>query len=134
MQDNVLTLAVDEENDGVDPVNHVYTRFTPFQNRTVYIHSAHELDAREELTLYRTFPKQNGNFKGTAKCSAKFTSDQAVDGVDGVATLTSPIIAEVSFSIPVGVDEATQMIARQRLISLLDDDDIMGSLMNQLDI
>jgi hypothetical protein len=131
MQDNVLTLAVDELND-TNTVDHVFTRFEEYQNRSIYISADHELTARDILGLYRTFPKQNGNFKGTGKCSMKFTCDKSVEGVDGVASLTSPIIAEVSFSVPVGATVADQMIARQKLIALLDDDAIMVDLMNQL--
>lgn len=131
MQDNVLTLAVDELNTDVT-TNHVFTRFEEYQNRSIYIGENHQLSARDQLTLYRTFPKVNGNFKGTAKCAAKFSQELSVEGVDGTASLTSPIIAEVSFSVPVGVTEAEQMIARQRLIALLDDDSVMVALMNQL--
>jgi hypothetical protein len=90
------------------------------------------LDARDSLTLYRTFQKVNGNFKGTAKSAFKFTWDRSVTGVDGVAALTAPIISEVSFSVPVGVTEADMLICRQRQIALLDDDTIMTALMNQL--
>jgi hypothetical protein len=131
MQDNVLTLAVDELNNA-STVDHVYNRFEEYTNRSVYTEDGHQLTARDTLTLYRTFPKQNGNFKGTAKCSAKFSIDKSVLGVDGLADLTSPIIGEVSFSVPVGVTVADQMIMRQCIIALLDDDAVMVALMNQL--
>lgn len=132
MQDNVLTLAVDELNTD-STTDHVYTRFDgSFQNRAIYIRDTHELDARDSLTLYRTFQKVNGNFKGTAKSSFKFTWDRAVTGVDGLAELTAPIISEVRYSVPVGVSVADMMICRQRQIALLDDDTIMDALMNQL--
>jgi hypothetical protein len=62
----------------------------------------------------------------------KFSQDVEVAGVDGVSTLTSPIIVEVSFSVPVGATQAEQLIARQRAIALLDDDTIMVKLNDQL--
>lgn len=133
MQDNVITLAVDELND-TNTVNHVYSRFDEYQNRSVYTHSAHSLAARDTLSLYRTFQKVSGNFRGVAKSSVKFTQDFVVDGVDGLSQLTSPLIAEVSFSIPVGCVVADQLIMRQRIIALLDDDAIMVPLHNQLEI
>lgn len=131
MQANVLTLAVDELNTA-STEDHVYSRFEEYANRSVYTHSSHVLTARDTLALYRTFPKASGNFKGTAKCAFKFSQDLEVTGVDGLAALISPLIAEVSFSVPVGVSAAQQMIARQRCIALLDDDTIMAALMNTL--
>jgi hypothetical protein len=133
MQANSITLAVDEENTG-STTNHVYTRFDEYQNRTVYTEADHQLTLRDTLSFYRTFPKPSGNFKGTAKTTLKFSKDYAVDGVDGVASLIAPLIAEVSFSVPVGVTAAAQMIGRQRCISILDDDTVMVALMNQLNI
>jgi hypothetical protein len=131
MQDNVLTLAVDELNDG-NTVNHVFERSDSFSNRSVYAGENHSLVARDNLTLYRTYPKASGNFPGVAKSAFKFSRDYSITGVDGVATLTSPVIVEVSFSVPVGVAPADQLVMRQRAIALLDDDDVMVALMNQL--
>ena len=131
MQDNVITLSVDELNND-STVDIDFKRFEEYQNRSVYTSENHVLTARDTLTFYRTFPKAAGNFKGTAKSSLKFSWDQAVTGVDGLSSLTSPIIADLGFSVPVGVTEATQLIMRQRLIAILDDDTIMGALMNQL--
>jgi len=133
MQANTITLAVDELNNA-STTNHVYSRFDEYQNRTVYTEAIHQLTLRDTLSFYRTFPKASGNFKGTAKTTLKFSKDYAVDGVDGVASLIAPLIAEVSFSVPVGVTAAAQMIARQRCISILDDDTVMVALMNQLNI
>jgi len=131
MQDNVITLAVDELNNDTT-VDYDFTRYEEYQNRSVYIGEDHDLAARDTLTLYRTHPKVSGNYKGNAKSTLKFSQDFAVDGVDGVATLTAPVIAEVSFSVPVGVSAADRMIIRQRIIAILDDDTFMESLMNQL--
>lgn len=131
MLDDVITLAVDEANDS-NLTNHVFSRFEEYQNRSVYTEAIHSVIARDTLTFYRTFPKVMGNFRGTAKSAMKFSKDYSVDGVDGVASLTSPLIVEVSCSIPVGIAVADQMIARQRVISLLDGDALMVKLMNQL--
>lgn len=132
MLDNQITLAVDEDNDGVGLVNVVFTRFEEFQNRAVYIAANHALNARDLLTVFRSFPKPNGNFRGVAKSTVKFTMDVTVLGVDGVSTLTSPMIGEVSFSLPVGVTAAQTKKLRQRVISLLDLDTVMGPLNDQL--
>jgi hypothetical protein len=133
MQDNVITLAVDELND-TNTVDHVFGRFDEFQNRSVYTGENHQLTARDLLTLYRTHQKVSGNFRGVAKSSCKFTQDFVIDGVDGISQLTSPLIGEINFSIPVGVVVADQLIMRQRMIALLDDDAIMVALNNTLEI
>lgn len=128
---DVLTLAVDDlNNDG--STDHVFDRFEEYQNRSVYTGVNHSVITRDTLSFYRTFPKVMGNFKGTAKCAMKFSKDYAVDGVDGIASLTSPLIIEVSCSVPVGIAVADQMVGRQRVIALLDDDSVMVKLMNQL--
>lgn len=133
MQDNVITLQVDELNNGTD-VPTAFTRFEEYANRSVYIGASHELAMQDKFTLYRTFQKISGNFKGTAKSAFKFSKDYEVTGVDGLASLTSPMIIEVSFSVPVGISVADQLIGRQRAIALLDDDDVMVPLMNQLEV
>lgn len=132
MQPNAVTLSVDEQNDGVGPVDHVYSRFEEYLNRAVYIHSSHAIDARDTLALYRTFPKASGNFKGVAKTAFKFSKDLVVTGVDGVSQLSAPLIVDVSFSIPVGAATEQILIARQRALALLDLDAIMTPLNEQL--
>jgi hypothetical protein len=134
MQSNEITLVVDELNDGDTTADstEVWTRFEEYQNRSTYIRADHSLDARRTLSLYRSFPKVNGNFKGVSKTSLKFTTDTSVDGVDGVTSLTAPIIVEVNFSIPVGATAAEVLIVRQRALALLDLDAVMDPLNNQL--
>lgn len=127
-QPDVITLAVDTLNNGTTN-DEDYSRFdTGSANRVVYIGENHSMTTKDTLTLYRTFPKVSGNFRGTAKTAVKFSQDKVVTGVDGVAQLTSPIIVEVSFSIPVGVTEADMLIARQKAIALLDLDTVMDEL------
>jgi len=132
MQPNTITLSVDEQNDGVDPVDHVFTRFEEYQNRAVYIGSTHSMSAKDTTSLYRTFPKSSGNFKGVAKTAFKISKDIQVDGVDGVSQLSAPIIVDVSFSIPVGATHEQILIARQRALALLDLDTVMTPLNEQL--
>jgi hypothetical protein len=131
MLDNVITLAVDVLNDD-DTVDYDFTRSQEYVNRTIYTGETHSLVAQDQLTFYRTFPKPSGNFRGTGKSAFKFSQDFSVTGADGLAALTSPVILEVSFSVPVGVAVADQLVARQRAIALLDMDSVMVALMNQL--
>lgn len=131
MLDNVITLSVDEENDGVGPVNHVFNRFEEYQNRSVYIGTNHSMATKDTLNLYRTFPKASGNFRGVAKTAFKFSKDLTVTGVDGVSQLSAPIIVDVSFSIPVGATHAQILVARQRALALLDLDVVMTPLNEQ---
>lgn len=130
MQPNVITLSVDALNDETTTanVNVNFTRFDEYQNRTVYIGDNHQMDAKDTLTFYRSTPTSNGNFKGVMKTSVKFTKDVVVTGVDGVSSLTAPIILEVSFSVPVGASAAALLLARQTALALVDRDDIMDSL------
>lgn len=131
MQPNQIVLAVDEGNDGVGLVDVTFNRFEVYQNRAVYIATDHTVATRHQLALFRSFPKANGNFKGTQKTAIKVTHDATVVGVDG-SNIVAPIIAEVSFSLPVGVTAAQSMIIRQKLLALLDRDDIMAPLNDQL--
>lgn len=130
MQPNSITLPVDELNNGT-PVNETLTRFEEFQNRAVYIGENHSMTEKDTLSLYRTFPKPNGNFKGVSKTSVKFSRDVAVLAVDGT-TISAPLIIEVSFSLPVGVTDAEILLHRQRAIALLDLDTVMVPLNSQL--
>jgi hypothetical protein len=126
MQPDTITLAVDEANNA-STTDHVYTRFEEHLNRSVYICADHDPAARNLLGFYRTAPKINGNFKGVLKTSMKFTRDYTVVGVDG-SDLSSPIIIEVNYSIPVGVAAADVVENRQTVLALLDTDTIMNNL------
>jgi len=130
-QPESITLTVDEANDGgttVD-VDYTYENLTRYPYRSNYIHSTqHAVDSRDQLNFYSTEPKAVGNFKGVQRSSFKFTRDIEVSGVDSSTTLTSPIIVEVKFSIPVGALDAEVLIQRQKAIALLDSDTIMNKL------
>lgn len=131
MQPDVITLAVDVANNAVI-VDQPYNRYEEDKNRSSYVSPAHLPDTRDMLTMYRTFPTRNGNFKGTGKSSVKFTQDVSVPGVDSSTTLTSPIILEVSFSVPVGTAVADLKEIRQRAVAILDSDTLMDALNLQL--
>lgn len=122
-----LTLSVDAANNA-SPANQVYTRYDEYQNRSVYIGADHAPDARNMIGFYRTFPTKSGNFKGVCKTSCKLTQDVSVAGVDSNTTLTSPIILDLSFSVPVGATTADLVEVRQRLLALIDNDSLMNSL------
>lgn len=130
MQPNTITLAVNEDNDdGTTPaVDKDYSRYEEYLNRSTYISEDHVLGASDTLKLYRSLPKPSGNFRGVAKTSVKFSKDFEVDGVDSSTSLTAPLIFECSFSIPVGVLTANVVEMRQRLVTLLCDDEIMNNL------
>lgn len=131
MQPNTITLAVDEANDATT-VDHVFTRYEEYLNRSVYIDEDHTVASRNTMGLYRTFPKVNGNFRGVSKTAIKFSRDISVNGVDSETTLVAPIIIELGVSLPVGVTSADVLKARQTMIAILDYDDIMDPLMEQL--
>lgn len=131
MQPDTITVPVDTLNNGTT-TDEIYTRFEEYQNRSVYIGASHTMAAKDQLSLYRSFPKTNGNFKGVSKTSIKFAREHSVLGVDGLSNLTAPVIVEVSFSIPVGITAAQSLIARQRVVALLDNDTIMAALNDQL--
>jgi hypothetical protein len=133
MQPGTITLQVDELNNDTD-VPCLFRQYDKYANRSIYIGPSHELTLQDKFTLYRTFQKVSGNFRGTAKSAFKFSTDYLVSGVDGIADLTAPMIIEVSFSVPVGIAVADQLIGRQRAIALLDDDAVMVPLMNQLEV
>lgn len=123
MLDNTITLPVDLLNSGVT-TDVDFTRFDEYQNRTVYISENHDPGDRDLLTVYRTFPKVTGTFKGVRKTTVKFTKDVEVPTTDG-GTTTSANIVEVNFSIPIGVADADITVLHQRVIALLDQTSLM---------
>lgn len=126
MQDNTITLQVDVANNGT-LVGLSYDRHEEHLNRTRYITPFHSLELRDTLDMYRTPPKKQGNYKGVSKTAFKFTRDQVVPAVDGT-DYTSPLIIEVSGSVPIGTSPEAKLAIRQRAIAMLDDDAIMDAL------
>lgn len=132
MQANTLTLSVDLANNS-SATDQVFTRFEEGVNRSLYTGPDHTLITRNTLTLLRTPPKRTGVYYGNAKTGAKFTKDITVTQADGTETV-APIIMELSASIPVGASAADVLAVRQHMVTILDRDDIAGSLQTQLSI
>lgn len=119
MLNNAITLAVDVAGNNTI-VNQVISRHEESANRTRYIFDSHSLTGRDVVDFYRTQPTKSGNFRGVAKSAAKITTDISVAGVDASTTLVSPLIGEISFSLPIGFTAAQVMLLRQRMIAILD--------------
>jgi len=134
MQDNSITLAVDVDNDGgtTAAVTLVFNRYEEYQNRSVYIATDHTLASRNQLGLYRTFPKVSGNFNGVAKSAIKLTQDYSVPGADATTTRVAPGLVDIGFSFPVGLTPAQTLELRMRAVALLLDDTVMIPLTDQL--
>lgn len=132
MQANTITLAVDLLNTG-STTNEVFTRHEEQINRSTYIGPEHTVASPNTMQFYRTLPKRSGDYLGSAKVSIKFTASRVVDSATGL-DIKAPDIAEVSFSIPVGVTAAQMKATRQRLIAALDSDTVMDALMGTQEI
>lgn len=102
MLENTITLALPN---GGNPVNAGFTRIDVFQNRSLYHGPNHSNTARETLGFYRTYPKKTGNFLGVMKSATKITKDLSVLNAVG-EPIVSPMIADISFSVPVGATAA----------------------------
>jgi hypothetical protein len=133
MQSNTITLAVDTANSG-SPTNKIYSRYTERENASVYIGASHTLSMRDQIQFSRSFPTQSGNYLGVMQSTIKLTADVSVLGADSETTLVKPAIVNLQFNIPVGTASATILELRQRLIAVLDDDTIMTSLNEKLEI
>jgi hypothetical protein len=131
MLSNEITTQVDLLNTGVT-TERVISRYDELPGRSTYIFSEHTPAKRHMVTFSRSQPKRAGNFKGVGKSSVKFTEDVDVPGFDSATNVSAPIIAEVSFSIPVGTDPAAILVTRQMLIAMLDNDSVMDQLNIQL--
>lgn len=125
--ENEITLSVDVGNNGI-AVDLDFTNFQRFENRSTYVGETSSPDKVDTLQFYRTMPKPNGNFKGTAKTAIKRTEGLIVSGVDGLAQLQAPAIGEVSFSIPVGATESQVVKLCQELIAVLDNTELIKKI------
>lgn len=131
MQDNSITITVDEDNDGATTadVDYIFRRLNDFPFRSSYIHTTdHAVDSRNTLGFYASEAKPSNGFRGVQRSSFKFTKDIEVLGQDGVSNLTAPIIFELKASVPVGATNAQLLVERQKCIAMLDDDTMMDKL------
>lgn len=121
-----LTTSVDPEE--------VYTRWNESEpNKSTYIGPAHSAVSRQTINFYRTPAKKSGNSYGVEKAAIKVTLDVDVDTVDGAGTTKAPLIAEVSFAMPVGTTDAEKLLAINKLQDLLADaTNVMEPLLEQL--
>lgn len=134
MLDNQITIAVDTENTGTT-TDFIMKRTDEFQNRSVYYRQgSHSLASRDLLSFYRTPVTRSGNDPGVAKSAFKVTRDIVVPGVDTSTSITKPMICEVSFSMPVGFTAAQAKELRQNILALLDDDALMSSHSEMLEV
>lgn len=128
MFENTITLAVDTLNNGTTANEEFRRHDDAMPNRSVYIGPGHLLEKRHTLGLYRTPPKKAGASKGVAKSAVKLTIDVEVDGVDSTVKLTAPLLVDLGFSIPVGVTKAQLVLATQRMVAFIDNDDFIERL------
>jgi hypothetical protein len=128
MIDNDITLPVDLINDG-NFTDYDYERSSTYENRSTFQGEDHDPQSRDLLQFYRTAAKPTPTFRGVQKSAVKFTMDKTVTAPNG-DPIVAPVIIEVSFSVPIGVSIADEIIARQRVIALLDQDDIMNDLVH----
>lgn len=127
MQPNTITLHVDPANNSTI-VDELFKRHEVQINRTTYVGPDHTVASNNMMQLYRTLPKRSGDYLGSAKVSSKFTQTKTVANAAGL-DVPAQLIAEVSFSIPVGVVAADMKALRQRIIALLDDDTVTDTFM-----
>jgi hypothetical protein len=78
-------------------------------------------------------PNKNGNFRGTGKSGIKFTKDHSVDGVDTTTAVVVPAIIECNTSFPIGMTSAERVEMRQRLIAVLDNDNLVDRVQGDLE-
>lgn len=131
MLDNVITIQHDLDT---TPVDNSYRRYQEHMDRTIYISGDHTIDSRDILTVRREMPTRTGNFRGMAKPSFKFTKDISVAGYDQSTTITSPLIGNVSFSVPVGAAavEIDQLL--DHIVSGLQNSALRENLIKQLEV
>jgi hypothetical protein len=132
MLPNTITLAVDLLNNGTTS-DEVFQRLEELVNRSTYRGPNHSSASKNTMQFYRTLPKRSGNSLGTAKVAMKLTTDKVVLGSDG-NDITAPLIAEIGFSLPVGVTAADMKALRQRIIASLDQDAVWDLVQNYQEI
>lgn len=115
MLDNTIVMTLPN---GGTPVNVNITRIDVLQNRSVYHEPTHSTTMRKTVGFYRTLPKRSGDFLGVAKSAVKSTLDMTVANAKG-EPVVSPMIGEISFSIPIGAVEADIDSLLDRLEALI---------------
>lgn len=133
MLDNVITLPVDTLNNG-NPADQNFERTREFGLRTIYQGPNHTSINQDTLTFYITEPKRSGNSLGVIKAGLTFRTDTSVLGADSTTTNAVTRISAVSFNVPVGTTAAERKADRQRVIAILDNDELMEDLCEKLQV
>lgn len=106
MQPNEIKSAVLSNTDELGSLasEKTYRRFTETPNMTTYINeSTHSADKRDMVQLKRALPVRAGQFRGAMRSSIKKTVDYDVSAATGDKELVSPLIVELSVSVPMGI-------------------------------
>lgn len=127
-QPATIEITVDYDGGGVGtPITEEWSNFDRLSNRSVYHSDAHTPILRDTLTIYRTLPKPTPTFYGVQKSAVKLSLDVSVAIPNGETT-RSPIIFEMSASIPVGATPADVLKQEERLKGLIYNRDFMTRL------
>jgi hypothetical protein len=118
MQDNSIDIT--DPVAGVSLV--VVSRHEEQLNRSTYITPTHTPSNRGMVQLYRTPSKRAGSYLGTSKTMVKVTNDTTVPNADGSGNVVTPIIMELSASVPVGTSEADRELALKTLVGFFFDE------------
>lgn len=121
-----LTVDYDGEGSGTAATEE-WSNFDRLSNRSVYHSDAHTPILRDTLTIYRTLPKPTPTFYGVQKSAVKLSMDVTVAIPNGETT-RSPIIFELSASIPVGASSADVLKQEERIKGLIYNRDFMTRL------
>lgn len=82
----------------------VFRRFSETPHQTTYIdETTHAPNARNMVQLKRSLPVRAGQFRGALRSAIKLTRDHTVATASGDAELVSPLIVELSVSVPMGM-------------------------------
>lgn len=132
MLENSYTLQVDVANNGT-LVPQVVNRHDATAGYSTYIGEDHSLSQRDIIQFYRS-PVAKGLDGGRAKSKFKITEDLEVIPCSGTCSVLTPMIGEVSFSLPILATDAQILELRQRMIAVLDNDALMSKLNQKLEI
>lgn len=113
MQPNTIAYTYDHDNDGgtTAAVAVTVTRHGEEVNKTTYVTPTHNLTVQKDtVEFYRTLAKRSGDFLGAEKTAVKRTKTQVVPSAAGL-DISAPFIANLEFSVPVGMSEANRVAA-----------------------
>lgn len=118
---NEVTLSVDVDGDGLTPVDELFENARRQDYKGEYIGENHTSLMRDTMTTYYTPPKPTSAFYGVDKAAIKFSMDVDVPTPTGVNT-RSPVIFQLSGSVPVGASDADKVHVVQRVRAFVHSD------------